>query len=108
MTYDLSKTRLTWVMLACMGISATVLMRAAYIQLPHHSRLESMARRQFQSHALVRPRRGTIMDRNGEALAVNVETSSFAANPNKIKNKRALARLLAKSIDLPYSRLFRK
>ncbi len=102
------KFRLTVIMLVCLGISASILFRAAYIQLPKNARLEAMAKRQFQTRALVRPRRGTIFDRNGEALAVNLETNSLAANPTKIRNKRALARVLSRSVDLSYARIFQK
>lgn len=102
------KTRLTLLMLGVMGISAAVVIRAAYIQVPGNPRLEAMARRQFQSHALVRPRRGSILDRNGEPLAINKETNSLAANPTKVRNKRALARVLGRAVDIPFSRLFQK
>ncbi|MCM2324692.1 MAG: transpeptidase family protein, partial [Oligoflexia bacterium] len=76
--------------------------------LAANPRLEQMAKRQFQSKVLVRPRRGLILDRNGEALAANREISSLAANPSKIQNRRTLARLLAKATDLPYSKLFQR
>jgi cell division protein FtsI (penicillin-binding protein 3) len=67
-----------------------------------------MARRQFHAKSLIRPRRGSITDRNNEPLAVNLETNSLAANPAKIKNKRGLAKLLARATDQPYSKLFQK
>ena len=108
MTSDGVRLRLTVIMLACIGASAAVLMRSAVIQLPRNSRLENMARRQFQSFALIRPRRGSILDRNGEPLAVSVESHSLAANPGKIRNKRRIAKILAKSIDLPYGKIFQK
>ncbi len=102
------KTRLTCTMLVCIFFSAVILLRAAYIQLLRNPRLEGMARRQFQSRSLIRPRRGSILDRNGEPLAVNVETHSLAANPGKIHNKKSVARLLSKSVNIPFSKLFHK
>ncbi len=99
------KKRLTLLMLGCLVLSGAVLARAVAIQVVRDPRLEKMAKRQFQSKVLLRPRRGDILDRNGEALAVNVETSSLAANPSKIKNRRTMARLLAKATDIPYEKL---
>lgn len=99
------KIRITAVMLFCLLVGGALLSRAAFIQLGRHDRLENMAKRQFQSKLLIRPRRGLILDRNGEPLAANTENNSLAANPSKIRNKRTLARLLAKALDIPASKL---
>ena len=95
------KSRFTAVMVLAFLFCAALVARAVHIQLGADKRLASMAKRQFQSRVLVRPRRGMILDRNGEPLAVNSETRSLAANPSKIQNKQTLARLLAKALDLP-------
>ena len=91
-----------------MVLAVVVLIRAAYIQLLGNSRLETMARRQFQTHTLVRPRRGLILDRNNEPLAANVETSSLAANPGKIKDKQVICRVLSQIAKIPYKKLRQK
>jgi len=85
--------------------AGAVSLRAAYIQLWTNPRLEQMSRKQFQSKVLVRPRRGTIQDRNGEPLAVNIEVNSLAANPLKIENRQTMVRLLAKATDIPASKI---
>lgn len=100
-----TKKRLVLLMLGCFGVAALILVRAGYIQFLNQPRLTSMAQRQFVSHSLVRPRRGAILDRNGEPLAISVEVFSLAANPSKIKKKRELARLLSKSTDLPVQKI---
>src|SRR5690242_9874603 len=102
------RVRMTAVMLGTIGLAGVIVLRAAYIQLMRSPRLEAMAKRQYQGKVLIRPRRGMILDRNGEPLAVNVETNSLAANPQKVKNKRKMARLLAQSTGLPFSRLLKK
>ncbi|MGK5081961.1 penicillin-binding protein [Bdellovibrionota bacterium FG-1] len=102
------KLRMTSLMLLCMLFAAAVMARAAMVQVFTHERLEQMARRQFQSKVLIRPRRGAILDRNGEPLAINIETSSLAANPSKIDNPRALARLLNKATDVPYKKILQR
>ena len=95
-------------MVACLILAGVVLTRAVLIQVLRNSQLDSIARRQFQAKVLLRPRRGTIMDRNGEPLAVNLDTNSLAANPLHIKQKRSLAHLLAKAAEIPYSKVLEK
>lgn len=108
MLRDPAKRRITAVMLGCVGLAGALLMRAGFLQIASDTRLENMARRQFQSKVLIRPRRGLILDRNGEALAANMETQSLAANPGKIQNRKTLARLLSKATDIPYAKLLQR
>ncbi|MEN9722550.1 MAG: hypothetical protein RJB38_536 [Pseudomonadota bacterium] len=102
---DLARKRLKWVALGTGAAALLVLARAFSIQVVTDPRLERLAKRQFQSKVLLSPRRGSIIDRNGEALAVNIETSSLAANPKKIRGKSNVIRLLARALDLPVERL---
>ena len=67
-----------------------------------------MAKRQFRSRSFIRPERGVISDRNGEALAINLDSQSLAANPLRIKNKKAAAKILASITRIPYSRILGK
>jgi len=103
-----AKTRITVLMVGCLLISTALLGRAGWIQLITNPKLEQMAKRQFQSKVLVRPRRGAILDQTGEPLAINAEINSLAANPMKVASKRTLARLLAKVTDVPYSKILQK
>jgi cell division protein FtsI (penicillin-binding protein 3) len=102
------KSRVTGVMVFCLVVAGTISIRAAYLQIWGDSRLEQMSKRQFQSKVLVQPRRGMISDRSGEPLAVNIEADSLAANPEKIQNRRILARLLAKSTDIPVAKILQR
>lgn len=103
-----SRKRLTWVMLACVGISSVLMGRAAWLQLGPNPRLEAMARRQFQSKVLIRPRRGLITDRNGEPLSANADVASLAAHPGKIRNRGTMASLLAKVLEIPRARIYQR
>lgn len=102
------KARFTGLMVACMVLASLMIARAAYIQILSHPKLEAMAKRQYTTKAYIKPQRGIITDRNGEALAVNIEAKSLAANPLKINNKRSLARLLSKATDVPYSKVLKR
>ncbi len=102
------KNRFTALMLSCIVLALGILVRAAYIQILSNPRLEAMARRQYTSRSLIRPQRGTIFDRNGEPLVVNLEVSSLAANPNAVAHKKTMAKLLSRSTDIPVAKLFSK
>lgn len=103
-----AQSRVTSVMVCCLILGCVLGGRAAYLQVGPHPRLEAMAKRQFQAKVLVRPRRGAVVDRNGEPLAVNIESNSLAANPSKIKNKRSMAWLLSKVTQIPYAKMLAK
>ena len=95
-------------MIFALVIASGVAGRAAYIQLIGDKRLADLAKRQFQSKVLVQARRGIIIDRNSEPLAVNSEVASLAANPKKIQNRKLLARLLAKALGMPVAQIAEK
>jgi cell division protein FtsI (penicillin-binding protein 3) len=95
-------------MVFALVVATSVAGRAAYLQLIGNARLNDLAKRQFQSKVLVQARRGLIVDRNNEPLAVNSEVASLAANPKKIRNRRVLARLLSKALGIPAARISEK
>ncbi len=94
------KKRILTVFLICSTLGAALLGRIFYIQVIKDDRLAALARRQFNSKILVSARRGAIVDRNGEALAINTDAFSLAANPKKIANRALTSKLLAKSLNL--------
>ncbi len=102
------KHRLTAFLLIVFVAGGALLARALYFQVFKDERVARLAQNQFQSRLLIRPRRGVIQDRNGEALAVNVEAKSLAANPLKIKNKKRIAKLLEQKIHAPAGKIFDK
>ena len=99
------KNRLIVLMLFVTVLAGAVIARSVAVQVVRDERLERMASRQFNSRVLLTPRRGMISDRNDEPLAVNVDVQSLAANPSKITNRRTLARLLSKALEIPYEKL---
>jgi cell division protein FtsI (penicillin-binding protein 3) len=102
------RRRIAAVMIGCTIVAGSIIARSAYLQLIGNSKLETLAKRQYQSKVLLSPRRGAIVDRNGEPLAISVETRSLAANPSKIKNRKTLAGLMAKATGLSQQALYKK
>ena len=86
-------------LVALLGLG--VLVRASYLMLVPSKRLTSALDRQFRQEPPRIPRRGTILDRNHEPLAVSMDVRSLYANPERIENKVQVARWLAKALDLP-------
>lgn len=105
---DPFKKRFACLMILCLVGASVLAGRAAWIQIGADKRIENLSRRQFTSKFLVSPRRGAILDRNGEPLAINSETRSLAMNPQKIIHKRVVARLLAKALDLPQAHILKR
>lgn len=81
-------------------ISVGMLGRSTYIQIWGDPKLENLARKQFQSRVMMNPRRGLIMDRTGEPLAINLETSSLAGSPAKILKSSSTLHLLARTLGV--------
>jgi cell division protein FtsI (penicillin-binding protein 3) len=79
-------------------ISAGMLVRSVWLQILHDPKLSTLARRQFESKIIMKPRRGLILDRTGEPLAINLETSSLAGSPSKILKSRSTLHLLAHAL----------
>ncbi len=107
-----ARLRLVATLLFCCVFGAALVTRAGWVQLRKDPRFEQLSRKQFRSKVLVRPRRGLIVDRNGEALAVNSDIFSLAVNPSRFKSapkdRVSVARRLAQGLHLHEKRLIQK
>lgn len=80
---------------------AAVIVRSSYIMLVPSKQLSDALAKQFRQAPKPQPRRGLILDRNREPLAVSLDVKSLYADPGQIKPKRALARRLARVLSIP-------
>ncbi|PLX89411.1 MAG: penicillin-binding protein [Desulfuromonas sp.] len=78
-----------------------IVVRAFDLQVLQGQDWNGRAERQHQKTLSLTPQRGTIFDRNGTELAVSVEVDSIYAEPARIEDRRATARQLAKTLQLP-------
>lgn len=62
--------------------------------------LNQLAQNELEQHVVLQPRRGTIYDRNGVALAMNVNKQSLYVDPSKVTKPDKLAVLLAPIVGL--------
>ncbi|HEX9290490.1 MAG TPA: penicillin-binding protein [Anaeromyxobacteraceae bacterium] len=86
------------------GGLAAVSARAVKLQILQRAQLTKHGDDQWRRFVELRPRRGTITDRNGETLAASADAPSVAANPAELAqlSRAELGRLArALSLDLP-------
>ncbi|NUM87728.1 MAG: transpeptidase family protein [Bdellovibrionales bacterium] len=92
------RLRLGLAFLAVVLLGTGVFVRAAWLMLVPSPRMEAALDRQFRSEAPKIPRRGYILDRNGEPIAISVKVRSLFANPGKIEHKGEAAYLLSRAL----------
>ncbi len=61
--------------------------------------LNELAQNELTQHVVLQPRRGTIYDRNGVALAMNVNKPSLYVDPSQVTNPEKLAAVLGPLIS---------
>ena len=62
--------------------------------------LNKIAARQYKTQVGMAPNRGSIYDRNGDALAVSIDVPSIAVNPRVFKPTPRQARAIAKHLGI--------
>lgn len=77
-----------------------ILSRLWIIQVDRGPEFAERAERQHQSRIVLTPKRGTIYDREGRILAINVDVPSVYAIPDAIADPAAAARALDTLLDL--------
>ncbi len=84
-----------------------VVFRAFHIQILGVRGIRERGARQYSVKIPLVPKRGAILDRTGNELAVSLATKSIFVQPAKLKSPDAAANLLARRISRPASELRR-
>lgn len=95
------RARLVLILIGLTVLWGLLLTRAAFLQLIPNERLRALERRQFETVVTLNPRRGDILDRNGNELAVSMTTYSLFADPKIVKEPKKVARILARELRKP-------
>ncbi len=91
---------------AALGVSTLILAgRAVQLQLLESEFLESRADAQQVMEAKIVARRGRILDRNGQPLAVSAPVDSFWAHPDSLEKLRPYLPRLAQAFGAPAGQL---
>ncbi len=85
-----------------------VSVRLVVLQAFQHAEWSKRAEREHEKNVSIEAERGTIYDRNGTVLAMNVEVPSIYAVPGEIRNPVAVARKLGPILNLDPKSLAKK
>ena len=81
-------------------IFLAVAVRAFQLQILEGEKLKRLGERQHLTEWIVLPKRGSIVDRAGEPLAVSLEAQSVYARPRRVKEPESAGRSLAEVLSL--------
>ncbi|HKJ05308.1 MAG TPA: penicillin-binding protein [Geopsychrobacteraceae bacterium] len=85
-----------------------IVVRAYYLQIVLGPDLQERAVQQHQKIIKLSPQRGTIYDRNGDALALSLAVSSLYADPGQVADPDDAAKKLAGVLDLSEKEIRKK
>ena len=102
------KSRLAMAGLFFVLLFLVVAVRAFQLQILQGEKLKRLGERQHLKEWIVLPKRGTILDRAGEPLALSLEVQSVYARPRRIKEPETVARSLARALGVSQVELQQK
>ncbi|MGH7771404.1 MAG: penicillin-binding protein, partial [Candidatus Binatia bacterium] len=82
--------------------------RAIQLQIFEGEKLKRLGERQHLKEWVLLPKRGTILDRAGEPLALSLEAQSVYARPRRLKEPETVARSLAQALTLDLAEVQQK
>ncbi len=94
------KPRLGAVVLLFLALFFAVGLRAFHLQILQGALLKRLGEKQHLKEWTLLPKRGSILDRSKELLAVSVERQSVYARPRRLEDPENAARVLARALSL--------
>ena len=82
--------------------------RVAFIEFFKGEKLQEMAYEQQTRDRLITPKRGSILDRNGEGIALTETVNAVSVIPVQVKEKEKTAQFLAEKLELDYDEVLEK
>ncbi len=82
--------------------------RLIKLQVREHAKYVAIARSQQEHKMDIPAPRGTIVDRNGQALAISVPVDSVSVNPQQIANLRVATEVLGNTLSLDQTELYKR
>ncbi len=102
------RSRVLLLRLLWLSLFLLVVWRLIDVQIVQHRQFAEIGKRHFKFGTVIPAQRGTIYDRNGERLAVDLIHYSVAAEPPRIDDKKRTARVLARLLGKNPRNLLRK
>ena len=82
--------------------------RLVYIEFLKAEEWQELAYEQQTRDRLITPKRGTILDRNGEGIALTETVNAVSVSPLQVKEKEKTAAFLAETLGLDYAATLEK
>ncbi|MGN1230319.1 MAG: peptidoglycan D,D-transpeptidase FtsI family protein, partial [Anaerotignum sp.] len=82
--------------------------RLVFIELFRAEEWQELAYEQQTRDRLITPKRGSILDRNGEGIALTETVNAVSVIPVQVKEKEKTAKYLADTLDLEYNDVLEK
>lgn len=102
------KSRIVVLLIFVTLLWSMMISRAAFLQLWPNERLQSLQKRQFETVVTLKSRRGDIIDRKGNELAVSSAAYSVFADPKVMENKKEIAKQLSPLIGVSQKEILSK
>ena len=92
----------------CFVLFVAIILKLGYSQIISYKNLVGLATELWERSFPIEASRGIVYDRNGEALAINIPTTSVAVIPYQIIDKEGTATKLSKVLNVSYTTLYNK
>lgn len=92
--------RINMAMLIYFVLAGILIVRLGFLQIIHPEEYADKALLQQQKNEVIQPKRGTIYDRNGKALAVSIRTYDLVVEKVYVKDKKVTAEILTKVLGI--------
>jgi cell division protein FtsI (penicillin-binding protein 3) len=92
--------RLTFLALVLMAWALAIFGKLVTLQVVQHAKYAAIARSQQEHRVAIPAPRGSILDRNGQPLAISVPVASVSVNPQQIQNLRVATEVLGNTLNL--------
>jgi cell division protein FtsI (penicillin-binding protein 3) len=107
-SYQRNRTRLAVAKILFLALFVVVGARAVQLQVLQGDRLKRLGAKQHLKEWIVLPKRGAVLDRSGEPLALSLEAQSVYARPRRLQNPTSVSQNLAKILNLKASEVKQK
>lgn len=101
-SFQKNRLRLGFARMIFALIFVAVAGRAFQLQVLQGDKLKRLGERQQLKEWIVLPKRGAVLDRASEPLALSLEAQSVYARPHRIRQQETVARSLAKILNLSW------
>lgn len=103
-----STGRLQWLLRGLLVWAVLLMTRLVWLQVFRHDAYLAAAKSQQEDTIELPARRGSILDRTGQPLAMTLEVDSVVVDPQLLPNLSEAASLLANALGLNHSELLRR